>query len=234
MLPNGTLTTPIQSFNLNLGILLQKYIFWLAELQRNVDTLLYRQSGRRSDIKRNSNVVACTTKLPLSISHGYKTLDRSQHTETRNFNDKKKLGAGKVVPIKKLSEQYNEWSWTCQSTIGTQRTNAHWILHPSKGLTLTVGSLLQPSGSLWREQTRRDGSGHRFAVSRFYRLWTRGLYPRILKAKLEWLLSKNYNDSLTDYATGNFTPKRVLPSTEKWTWQMRAWSFQWRNQRSAT
>ena len=62
---------------------------------------------RKGDENPNSSVVAETMKLLANSSYGYQIMDRSRHTVTKYFNDKKTHAAIVSKLFKKLDQLNN-------------------------------------------------------------------------------------------------------------------------------
>ena len=94
-LENGTLSTPLLLFYLDLGLVCKKINRFVEYIPVNCFNkfVQYAVNPRREgDENRNSSVVAETMKLLANSSYGYQFMDRSRHTVTKFLTDEKTHG----------------------------------------------------------------------------------------------------------------------------------------------
>ena len=107
---NGTLTTPLILFFLQLGLVCTK-IHCLVEYTAKKGFNRFVQSAvdarRQAYENANSIVVAETLKLLANSSYGYQIMDRSRHTVTKYLSDEKTHAAINSKLFKKLDHVNN-------------------------------------------------------------------------------------------------------------------------------
>ena len=109
-LQNGTLTTPLLLFFVQLGLVVTK-IHRFVEYTPNKCFNSFLQSAvdarRRGDKNPHSSVIAETMKLLANSSYGYQIMDRSLHTVTKYLADKETHAAINSKLFKKLDHVNN-------------------------------------------------------------------------------------------------------------------------------
>ena len=91
-LQNGTLFTPLLLFYLQLGLVctkIHRFVEYTPKKSFNSFVQSAVNARRQGDENPNSSVVAETMKLLANSSYGYQIMDRSRHTVTKYFSDKK-------------------------------------------------------------------------------------------------------------------------------------------------
>ena len=109
-LHNGTLTTPLMFFYLQLGLVctkIQRFVEYTPKKCFNSFLQSAVDARRQGDENPNSNVVAETMKLLANSSYRYQIMDRSRHTVTKYLSDKKTHAAINSKLFKKLDHVNN-------------------------------------------------------------------------------------------------------------------------------
>ena len=89
---NGTITTPLLNFFLDLGLECDPICRFVQYTPMKCLNSFFQSAAdarRKSDENPHSSVVAETMKLLAKSSYGYQFMDSSQHTVTKYLNDEK-------------------------------------------------------------------------------------------------------------------------------------------------
>ena len=109
-LQNGTLSTPLLLFYLQLGLVVTKihcFVEYTPKKCFNSFVQSALDARRKSDENLNSSIVAETMKLLANSSYGYQIMDRSRHTVTKYLSDEKTNAAINSKQFKKVDHLNN-------------------------------------------------------------------------------------------------------------------------------
>ena len=109
-LNNGTLTTPLLLFYLQLGLVVTKihrFVEYTPKKCFNSFVQSAVDARRKGDENPNSSVVAETMKILANSSYGYQIVDQSRHTVTKYLRDEKTHAAINSKLFKRLDHVNN-------------------------------------------------------------------------------------------------------------------------------
>ena len=105
-LKNGTIITPLVSYNLHLGLECTKnhqFVQYTPKKCFNSFVQSAVNARREGNENPNSSVVAETMKFLANSSYGYQIMDRSRHTVTKYLNDVKTHSEINSIFFKRLN-----------------------------------------------------------------------------------------------------------------------------------
>ena len=219
ILTNGTITTPLLLFYLQLGLVCKKVHRFVQYTPRKCFGNFVQSAEdarRQGDENPNSSVVAETMKLLANSSYGYQIMNRSRHTVTKYLSDEETRSAINSKLFKRLNhitDQLYE-AELVKSEIEHREPIivGFFILQYAKlrMLELYYNFFKKLCDTDKYEELEMDTDSLYLALSE------ENLEDAILPEKrAEWnqLRSKDCTDKFTTNATDNFSPELAVMST---------------------